>query len=54
MKNSEEENSPTWKMDIYVHCEGHKEQQKRKISDTDSPWFYIGTARKDSNTDFLY
>lgn len=30
-------------MDIYVHCEGHKEQQKRKISDTDSSWFYFRT-----------
>lgn len=36
-------------MDTYVHCEGHKEQQKRKISNTDSPRFYIVTAEKDSN-----
>ena len=57
MKKSEEENSLPWKLDTYVHCKGHKEQQKRKISDTgfwisDTPRFYIGIAistKKDSN-----
>lgn len=50
MKKSEKENSPPWKLDTYVNCERHKEQQKKKRSDTgfwisDTPRFYTGIVR---------